>query len=382
MINLSKNTEIYDKTGASYSLLLAVLLLLLSGYTAPLIAHPAFNIRRGLEALQKGDLAAAETELQRARFAEPDNPVISYNLGVVSYRCRDYQKAASFFMASAASGKDEQMKFDSLYNLGNSAFKAGDYAAAVSAYSGSVEVKDDVHARYNLEVARKKLQEQQEKQQEDQQQKDQQQKKNDEKQQQDGQQNKNDQQSGDESEQPGDKPQNDQQSDSQKNKDKESGSDQQKDAGENGQDQQQSDAKEQKQGEESDQQKSENQTGGSEDENASQTQQLKEQAAADPSEKREDVEMGGSEEQKQEAAKPEASQRARALKNVKLNPYQVERLLQQMQERERQAQLHYRNETQRTDEADPFTMDAEQLQEWMQNRGRPRQQPSGDEPDW
>lgn len=373
MTSLYQNTEVYGKTGANYSRLLLVLLFVLAVAHAPLIAHPAFNIRRGLEALQQGDLEAAETELQRARFAEPDNPVISYNLGVVSYRRRDYQKAAGFFMASAAAGKDAQMRFDSLYNLGNSAFKAGDYAAAVSAYSSSVEVKDDAQARYNLEVAQKKLQEQQ--QQDDQQ-------KKDEKQQQDGQQKKDDQQSGDQNGQKGDKSQNDQQSDSQKNKDKESGADQQKGAGENDQEQQQADSGEQKQGEESDEQKSENQTAGNEDENASQTQQLNEQTAADPSEKREDVEMGGGEEQKQEAAKPEASQRARALKNVKLNPYQVERLLQQMQERERKAQLHYRNEPQRTDEADPFNMNAQQLQEWMQNRGRPRQQPSGDEPDW
>ncbi len=362
MINLYQDTGVYGKTGASYSLLLSVLLFFSLGLAAPLTAHPAFNIRRGLDALQKGDLEAAETELQRARFAEPDNPVISYNLGVVSYRRRDYQKAASFFMASASTGKDVQMKFDSLYNLGNSAFKAGDYAAAVSAYSSSVEVKDDFQARYNLEVAQKKLQEQQDQQQ----QQDDQQKKDDQ-QQQDGQQ--------------GDKSQKDQQSDGQKNEDKDSGADQQKDSDENGQEQQQSDSDEQKQGEESDEQNSESQTGGDEDENASQTQQLSEQAAADPSEKREDIEMGGGEEQEQEPAKPEASERARALKNIKLNPYQVERLLQQMQERERKAQLHYRNE-QRTDEADPFNMNAQQLQEWMQNRGRTRQQPSGEEPDW
>mgnify|MGYP000908490298 CR=1 FL=1 len=122
-----------------------------------------------LAALESGELEKAESELQRARFAEPDNPVVSYNLGVVSYRRRDYQKAAGFFMQSAAAaGADMQVKFDSLYNLGNTAFKAGDYAAAVSAYNGSLEVRDDPQARYNLEVASKKLQEQQEKQQQQQ----------------------------------------------------------------------------------------------------------------------------------------------------------------------------------------------------------------------
>jgi uncharacterized protein YqcC (DUF446 family) len=70
------------------------------------------------------------------------------------------------------------------------------------------------------------------------------------------------------------------------------------------------------------------------------------------------------------------------LKNVRLNPYQVERLLKQMQERERQAQLHYRNDPQRMQEDDPFNMDAQQLREWLANRGRRRQKQPTDEPDW
>lgn len=369
--------------------ILAILLLLV--FAAPsLQAHPAFNIRRGLEALQGGDLEQAETELQRARFAAPENPVVSYNLGVVSYRRRDYQKAAGFFMqAASAAGVDEQMKFDSLYNLGNSAFKAGDFAAAVSAYSGSIEVKADEQAKYNLEVARKKLQEQQEKQQQEQDQQNKQEKdKNQPKQDQKGQQDKSDQKSGDQSDQQGDQPQS---QDNQKDqKDQNAKNDQNDEQNASGKDsesendkQQKNDQQqaEQKSDEESDQQKADESSSGQEDKNASQTQQLKEQAAADPSENREDVEMTG-EAQQQESQKPDASQRARALKNVRLNPYQVERLLQQMQERERQAQLHYRNEPQRTDEADPFNMNAQELHEWFENRNRRRPQSPADEPDW
>jgi Ca-activated chloride channel family protein len=383
------------------------LLLLFMVSVVPVAAHPAFNVRRGLAALEGGNLEQAESELQRARFAEPGNPVVAYNLGVVSYRRRDYQKAAGFFMQSAAiAGSDAQMKFDSLYNLGNTAFKAGDYAAAVSAYNGSLEVKEDAQARYNLEVASKKLQEQQqnqhqkeqqqEKQQNQQQNKDQQnqqqnkdqqsqqQNKDQQSQQQDGQkqdqageQDKSDQKSGEQQDQKDQNDQNGQQGDQQQKQ--QSGSEDKQGESEN---QQQADSDEQKSGEQSDQQQAQKPESGSEDRNASQTSPLNEQAAEDPSKNREDVQMGSAEDQKQEPQKPEASQRARALKNVKLNPYQVERLLQQMQERERQAQLHYRNEPQRMDEEDPFNMDARQLQEWMQNRGRRRQQQPADEPDW
>lgn len=382
---------------------LAILLLLMVFAAPSLQAHPAFNIRRGLEALQGGDLEQAETELQRARFAAPANPIVSYNLGVVSYRRRDYQKAAGFFMqAASAAGADEQMKFDSLYNLGNSAFKAGDFAAAVSAYSGSIEVKADEQAKYNLEVARKKLLEQQEKQQQQNEQNEQNNQEKDknkpkqdqQKQDQKGQQDKSDQKSGDQSGQQGDQPE------SQENqKDQNAKNDQQNQQGQDQQDQQNASGKdsesenekqqkndqqqaEQKSGEESDQQKADESSSGQEDQNASQTQQLQEQAAVDPSENREDVEMADGDAQQQEPQKPDASQRARALKNVRLNPYQVERLLQQMQERERQAQLYYRNEPQRTDEADPFNMNAQELHEWFENRNRRRPQSPADEPDW
>ncbi|PKL39312.1 MAG: hypothetical protein CVV41_21485 [Candidatus Riflebacteria bacterium HGW-Riflebacteria-1] len=404
---MKKQSEIYHKNSvikavAGLIRLAMVLTLLISAATS-LQAHPAFNIRSGLAALQSGDLEQAETELQRARFAAPDNPTVFYNLGVVSYRRRDYQKAAGFFMqASSAAGVDEQMKFDSLYNLGNTAFKAGDYAAAVSAYSGSIEVKADEKAKYNLEVARKKLQEQQQEQEQEQEQKQQnEQNKQDknqpqqdqQKQDQKGQQDKSDQKSGEQNDQQGDqsqKNQNDQ--NDQKDPQKKPGQDQQNASGKDSEsdsekqkqdEQQKADQQpaEPKSGEESEQQKADQQPSEQQEQNASQTQQLSEKAAADSSENREDVNMA-SEAQQQEPQKPDASERARALKNIRLNPYQVERLLQQMQERERQAQLHYRNESQRMEEVDPFNMNSQQLHEWFENRGRRQQQTPADEPDW
>jgi Ca-activated chloride channel family protein len=404
---VKKQSEIYHKNSvikavAGLIRLAMVLTLLISAATS-LQAHPAFNIRSGLAALQSGDLEQAETELQRARFAAPDNPTVFYNLGVVSYRRRDYQKAAGFFMqASSAAGVDEQMKFDSLYNLGNTAFKAGDYAAAVSAYSGSIEVKADEKAKYNLEVARKKLQEQQQEQEQEQEQKQQnEQNKQDknqpqqdqQKQDQKGQQDKSDQKSGEQNDQQGDqsqKNQNDQ--NDQKDPQKKPGQDQQNASGKDSEsdsekqkqdEQQKADQQpaEPKSGEESEQQKADQQPSEQQEQNASQTQQLSEKAAADSSENREDVNMA-SEAQQQEPQKPDASERARALKNIRLNPYQVERLLQQMQERERQAQLHYRNESQRMEEVDPFNMNSQQLHEWFENRGRRQQQTPADEPDW
>ena len=89
---------------------------------------------------------------------------------------------------------------------------------------------------------------------------------------------------------------------------------------------------------------------------------------------------------KEQKPPPDVSQRARGLKNQKLNPYLVEKLLKDLEEREKEVQLRYRNDPQRQEdleEMDPFFMDQQQLREFFKRRQgvRPKKTPS-DEPDW
>ncbi len=356
-----------------------------------LSAHQSINVRRGLQALEQGDLEVAEAELQQARFADPENPTIAYNLGIVNYRKREFARAAQHFMhAAAAAPEDQELRFNSLYNLGNSAFKAGDYAAAISAYNGGLELKKDFQAEFNLKVAEEKLKKQQEKQQEQQKQqqdqqgqqnkddKDQEQQKDKsqqgQEQNQDGQKNEK---SGDQSDdkdnkqqqQAGNKDDQKQQNgDQQANSDQKS--DENKDAQQPGDKDKESDDSKQKQ----------QQADSGNQQNASQTQQLNEQAGKDDQKERQDVEMAQPDPEKA-PQKPEASQRARALKNSKVNPYMVEKILKDMENREVDAQLRARNEGVRSDDEDPFAMDSDQLRNWFENRGRPQNKPT-DEPDW
>lgn len=355
------------------------------------MAHPSFNVGQALSALEKGDLESAEAELQKARFAIPDNPEIQYNLGVVSYRKRDYALAARQFALAAADQASSEIRFSSLYNMGNAVFRMGDYAAAVSAYEGCLELKKDEQAEYNLKVAREKLQKQLEKQ------------KNSEKQQ--SQQNQNDK-SSDQS--GGEKSQNkEQQSQAGGNQqgqnaqpgqgddsDRKDGDQQKQENGENKADQstgadkkdesaQSNDAKDGKKSDAGESEQSRQKDNGSSEqgkENASGTQQLTEQQNGGEGEPREDVQMQPAESGAQNM--PEASQRARALKNTKVNPYMIERVLKEMERREREAQLYYRNEPRRSDEIDPFEMDAQQLREWMEKRRRPQAPAPSDGPDW
>ncbi|HOI91954.1 MAG TPA: tetratricopeptide repeat protein [Candidatus Rifleibacterium sp.] len=342
------------------------------------IAHPSFNVGHALSALENGDLETAEAELQKARFSMPDSPEIQYNLGVVSYRKRDYALAARHFAMAAAGQAQSETRFSSLYNMGNATFRMGDYAAAVAAYESCLELKKDEQAEYNLKVAREKLQKQLEKQQASEQQQQQQP--------QTDQGEKQSQQPG------GEKSQNE-------NKQGQAGDNKQEQNDQSGQ----NDSSEKKEGEQSDSQQagsdkkddaSQNEAksgqqpdaGDSEQEkpkdnaSASGTQQLTQQQAGGENEPREDVQM-----QPEEAGAkdmPEASQRARALKNTKVNPYMIEKILKEMERREKEAQLYYRNEPRRSDEIDPFEMDAQQLREWMEKRRRPQAPKPSDGPDW
>lgn len=363
----------------------ALMVFIIVAIALPAAAHQSLAVRRGLSALEKGDLETAATELHKARFKEPGNPAIEYNLGIVEYRRRDYNRAAAHFQ-NAAAGPDDSMRFDSLYNLGNSAFKAGDYASAIAAYNSSLEIKKDGKAEYNLKIAEEKLKKQLEKQQQqqeqqqqhqDQQKQDNQQKQGDKKDQQEQQKDQNsDQQNqqGDKSQQQADKSQSDQKQNQENGESGEQGDNNEEN------DQQKADSDNQNQQKDGENEGEQNQQqAGSENETASQTQELTEQPENAKEQQRQDVQMA--EPQKESGPeKPEASQRARAMKNIKVNPYMVEKILKDMEQREREYQLHARNER-RNDELDPFEMDAEQLRQWMQNRGRPQQQKT-DEPDW
>jgi hypothetical protein len=335
-----------------------LVLLGLSCFSSSVTAHPAANVARGLDFLGQGKLELAERELQVARFAMPDNPVIKYNLGQVRYRSRKYDDASKFFSDAAKAAKSEDLKFRSFHNLGNSLYRAGDYAMAVEAYKNGLEIKEDELTEYNLKQAEKRLKEQMQRQQQQQQnsessQQNQKNDQNDQNQQQSGQDQRSEQNEGNKSEK------------SENNEAQKQDSDQS---------QQQTD-KEQNQSEKSRSSESQEQKN---EEQQNQAGEQGEKEQPDNSQNREDVEMAQGEKKKEE---PDESQRARALKNRKLNPYMVEKILRELQEREKQAQLYYRNDPQRQEQLDPFEMDARQLQEFFRNRGR-RAPKNNEEPDW
>lgn len=121
-------------------------------------------------AYKKGDLQKAKSLLEEAKQSSHGNPVVDYNLGSVYHQEGDYEQANETYM-DAATSADSSLRASTFYNIGNTEFRNGDYAKAIDAYKKSLDVDpSDRDSKYNLELALRKLQQQQQQQKQDQQQ--------------------------------------------------------------------------------------------------------------------------------------------------------------------------------------------------------------------
>ena len=85
-------------------------------------------------------------------------------------------------------------------------------------------------------------------------------------------------------------------------------------------------------------------------------------------------------EDKGKVSRPEASQKARAMKNIRLNKKDVENYLKQMENQEMERQKYYRINN--IEEKDPAYMDQDELREWMKIRNRKREKARTNQQDW
>jgi len=344
-------------------------------FPLPVFAHHSTDVAEGLALLEKGRLEEAESCLQKARFADPADPRISYNLGIINFRKRDYSGAISYWNGALQKAQDPKLRSDILHNIGNAAYRTGNYAYAVEAYKSSLEIEENQLTRYNLEQAQRKLKEEIE-------QREREEQKN-------GQtsQPSSDKQEGKDSDR---KSQGKEKQGKEGEKSGESGNN-----GRNDQQQAQQQGKNGKQSQTSEKQDSDTKNAKQPDSTqatptASDTRRQIEPNASDSAQ----LEMGEEDrkdlaipKEKKETIPPaEASQRARGLKNQKLNPYLVEKILKELEEREKQVQLRGRNEPRRRDNFDemfdPFFMDPEELRDFMEMRQGNRPKTPSDKPDW
>ncbi|PJA28613.1 MAG: hypothetical protein CO189_04370 [candidate division Zixibacteria bacterium CG_4_9_14_3_um_filter_46_8] len=129
----------------------------------------AFAGERGANKLYKqGKYAEAAKEYNDASIEKPNDTKINYNRGNALYQLDSLQSALQEYSRSSVS-EDRPISQRSFYNLGNTLFNAGQYEQAAAAYIKSLQLNpEDKDAKYNLELALSKMQEQQQQQEKDQ----------------------------------------------------------------------------------------------------------------------------------------------------------------------------------------------------------------------
>ena len=148
-------------------------------------------VHKGNQAFESGDFKTALEYYHSAETCIPESPELEYNMGSALHEQGAYEEAIER-LTKALSTTDIMQESRTHYNLGNTHFRADDFQKAIESYQKALEINpDDRDAKYNLELARRRLkdqmeeqeQDQQEQQQQEQQEQDQQQKPDDQEQQ-------------------------------------------------------------------------------------------------------------------------------------------------------------------------------------------------------
>lgn len=135
------------------------------------ISNPSFAkderdlIKKGNSLYKKDKFKDAEVQYRKALEVEPNSNIAKYNLGTSYYRQGNFDQAKESFDAVDNKKFDKKDLADAYYNLGNSQLQAKKYEDCIESYKKAlVNNPEDKDAKYNLEYARKMIQQQQQQQ--------------------------------------------------------------------------------------------------------------------------------------------------------------------------------------------------------------------------
>jgi Ca-activated chloride channel family protein len=106
------------------------------------------------ELYRQGSFAEAEKAYTHLDMDHPKDIRFRYNRACAAYQNSDYKGATAAFSSVLRRTKDNEIRFKTAYNLGNTAFKQGDFASAVAYYRQAITYNpENKDAGYNLELA-------------------------------------------------------------------------------------------------------------------------------------------------------------------------------------------------------------------------------------
>ena len=140
--------------------LVFICVLVISGFPVGAFAASfAEFVKMGNEAYQRGEYQEALDFYQKAEIEKPESPGNEYNKAGASVKLGDYESALEGYQKSLLSDNVNWVR-DAHFNMGNLAYMQDDYKSAIEQYQQAVELDPtDLDAKYNLELARKKLKE-------------------------------------------------------------------------------------------------------------------------------------------------------------------------------------------------------------------------------
>lgn len=142
-----------------------IFLILSSLCSRPAEAFINPNIIQGDFNLKNSNFTTAKELYIKALSDNPQNARLNYNLARIIYKENNFKQAESLFKKSIQNNpKNDELKEKAFYNLGNSYFKQKDYRKAISAYKAALKLNSqDRDALYNLKLAEKLFQDEEEK---------------------------------------------------------------------------------------------------------------------------------------------------------------------------------------------------------------------------
>ncbi len=130
--------------------------------------NPAERTERAIESFERGDAGAAVEPLETALRLAPGDPRVLYNAGAGLLGAGE-AGAEALLEAAAEVGAGELAPL-ARYNLGNARMAGKDFSGAIEAYQQALRHAPSFEdAKYNLELARRRLEEQEQEQDEQQQ---------------------------------------------------------------------------------------------------------------------------------------------------------------------------------------------------------------------
>jgi len=149
------------------SILILFFLTIFSGYNLSKAEPYIFLIRKGNSYYIKEHYQEALSFFKKAQQKRDKELLPLFNSGAALYRMEDYVGAVEAF-TKVLQEEDTELKQKTYYNLGNSYYRLGEYERAAESYIKALELDPhDFDAKHNLEMALKKIAENNEKPQKD-----------------------------------------------------------------------------------------------------------------------------------------------------------------------------------------------------------------------